>query len=108
MQTLVIPGNFLHPGMKYRLVLNASYRDDGGWSEAFYEFSTNFPPYGGDCSYAVQKGLFNKSTHQVTYLFFNRKKSCTASKKMIYSIQALPFEKHINCENKKHTQADFR
>lgn len=60
MQTLVIPGNFLHPGMKYRLVLNASYRDDGGWSEAFYEFSTNFPPYGGDCSYAVQKGLFIK------------------------------------------------
>ena len=84
MQTLVIPGNFLHPGMKYRLVLNASYRDDGGWSEAFYEFSTNFPPYGGDCSYAVQKGLFNKSTHQVTYLFFNRKESCTASKNDLF------------------------
>ena len=58
MQTLAIPGNFLLPCTEYRLVLNASYCEDEGWSIASYDFSTNFPPYGGICEFDVIEGLF--------------------------------------------------
>lgn len=55
-QSLVIPENFLEPGVEYMLMLNASYLDQDGSAEVYAKFSTNFPPYNGFCNYTVETG----------------------------------------------------